>query len=247
MSDRRDHNHGQIVAFLDAHYPNSMPGSPDRDQMFDDNKKTSRVILKGGAWKRADSALGGKDGRGNTVDRELSRSYALLLRLFEAVPARLDDAAPGRRAPKKARDRSTRKVRVDLYRQATRNVLLNTNTAGGHEELERLGKLGRTDPAARVVAGMCREVIAGVLDELDGMGYWLGWGTDEDVFGRREAVAARRTEGPEADGGAIAAYHELMARSYPEANVREYLTAQHFGISMRTVRRAVKAEEAKAS
>ena len=81
----------------------------------------------------------------------------------------------------------------------------------------------------------------GVLDELDALGYWLGWGTDADDLERRAAVKDRKTKGPDADEGAIALYYDLMARSHPEVNIREYLTAQHFGLSMRTVRRAVKA------
>ncbi len=241
MSARRAHNHGQIVAFLDKHYPNSAPGSPDPDQAYDDNKKTSRVILKAGAWKRADSDLGARDERGNLVDLEIACSYRLLSRLFEEVPARLDE--------KEARKKRYR--RGDAYRLATRHVMMNVNTAGGYEELLWIEDLGRSDPAAKAVARMCRGVIRGVLDELDGLGYWLGWGTDAADLERQAAVKDRKTKGPNADEGAIALYYDLMARSHPEVNVCEYLTAQHFGLSMRTVRRAVKAaleaEEEKAS
>ncbi len=208
---------GQVIAFLDKHYPNSAPGSPDPDQAYDDNKKESRVILKGGAWRRVDSALGGKDEKG-VVDRELARSYRLLLDLFEAAPG--------------------------AYRLAVRFVLLNVNTAGGYEELERIERVGRNgDRAAKTVAKMCRKVIRDVLDELDERGYWLGWGTDAEDAERKAAAAdRRRRQGILADESTaaeiIAAYRDLMERSGNGAEEAKRLTADHFGCSVSKVEKA---------
>jgi len=258
VADRRSHNHGQIVAFLDQHHPDTAPGSPDPDQAPDDNKKGSRVIAKSGAQKRIDSALGGKrpdkNGRMVLVDLEISRSYRLLSRLFEEVPARLDDEdTEAAMAALRAKKRRGEARRHDAHRLAARFVLLNTNTAGGHQELERISELGRGkdgDPAAREVARLCRRVIKGVLDELDARGYWLGWGTDQEEAERQAAAADRRktanvlaaAEG-ETGREAIVAYRELMLKTGSTATEAEELTAEHFSCSPLKVRKAVAEEK----
>lgn len=250
---------GQIVAFLDKHYPDTAPGSPDPDQAPDDNKKGSRVIAKAGAQKRIDSALGGKrpdaKGRMVLVDRELARSYALLLRLFSEVPERLDDedaekarAALAKRPPEK-RGRG-RVLRHDAHRLAARFVLLNPNTAGGHEELTRIEEIGREHPDAKAVARLCRKAIRGVLDELDSMGYWLGWGTDEQEAERQAAAADRRKRGrvlATAEGltgpELMRAYHDLILKTGGTVDGAVEATAEHFGCSVRKVYGALAEEK----
>jgi hypothetical protein len=230
LPDRRSHNHSQIIAFLDQHYPDSVPGSPPREQNYDQNKKGSRVVIRAGAYKRADSALGGKrpdkNGRMVVVDRELDRSYALLSRLFETVPAGISDA----------------------HVLACRFVLLRANSAGGYQELERISELGRGkdgDPAAREVARLCRRVIKGVLDELDEMQYWLGWGTDRQEVERQQAAADRRktakvlaTVEGETGHEAIAAYRDLMLKTGSTVEEAEDLTMEHFDCSRSKVQKA---------
>lgn len=225
MSDRRSHNLDQTRAWLDRHYPDSAPGSPDPDQAPDQNKKGSRVIAKAGAQKRIDSALGGKrpdaKGRMLTVDREIARSDALLTRLLVRDPE-------------------------GPYRSVARFVLLNVNTAGGMVELERIEKIGRDgDAAASVIGRMCRKVIRDVLDELDRMGYWLGWGTDQQEAERQRAAADRRKRGgvlatAEGQTGveAIAAYRDLMEKTGHSAEEAKELTAEHFGCSVAKVEKA---------
>lgn len=215
------------MKWLDKDYPDTAPGSPDPDQPYDDNKKGSRVVAKSGAQKRIDSALGGKrpdkKGREVVVDREIARSYSLLSRLFETVPAGISDA----------------------HRLAARFVLLNVNTAGGMAELERIEDLGRGDPAAKEVARLCRKVVRGVLDELDAMGYWLGWGTDADEAERQAAAADRRkkaavlaTSEGETGVQVIAAYRELMLKTGGTVEEAEDATMEHFGCGRWKVQQA---------
>lgn len=191
--------------------------------------------MRAGAQKRIDSALGGKrpDKRGRMVcvDREISRSYALLRYLFETVPKTLSPA----------------------HHLAARYVLLNVNTAGGYQELERVKALGRGrsgEPDAKEVTRLCDEVIAVVLSELDRRGYWLGWGTDQQEAERQRAAADRRKRGAvlatsEGETGQeiIAAYHDLMLKTGSTVEEAEDATMEHFGCGRRKVQYAVASEE----
>lgn len=106
-----------------------MPGSPDREQLYDQNDPESRVLLKAGAWERVNSALRAflrGDWReppsswNERMDVEAARSYAWVLGLVAQAEAKSAE-----------------------HRLATRHVLMNTNNAGGWQEMERLETLGQ--------------------------------------------------------------------------------------------------------
>ncbi len=223
---RRRHNEHYINHFLDVQYPNAMPGSPPREQIYDSNKPGSRVILKGPAWERVDSALGGMDEKGEVVNPEIARSYRWLCGL-------IDEAAG----------------RSWAHRLATRYVLINPNTAGGHKELERLEDMN--DEAATTVAKLCREVLESVLDRLDERGYFLGWGFDVDIKRKREAAADRRkasvlaTEDDALE--AIRGYYELMLQTDRTAAAAEVATSEQFQCGISKVRKATRGLRAEAS
>jgi hypothetical protein len=177
---------------------------------MDQNKRGSRVILKGPAWERL-------------LEIEASRAYEWILKFIGEAEAQSAE-----------------------HRLVSRYVLINVNTAGGVQEVERLEKIeGREASAAKTVAAKCREILTYVLDRLDERGYWCGWGFDQEVKQRREMAADRRKASvlatKEDAHRAIEAYYKLMLQTDRSAGAAEVATMEHFDCGAWKVREATKA------
>lgn len=167
----RNWNKERLGWYLDRDLPDSWPGSPDPEQIFENKKSEGRVILRGASYDRIDASFRAKDMNLTFQERDEANRYAQTDRvlthlIFEYMP----DKCP-------------------LYSSAVKEFIITENVAGGKVEVERLRKKGEEgfEQSALIVSYYDKwEKI--VLDILDYFNFRLWVQKDHRVYTKQQGA-----------------------------------------------------------